>query len=889
MQKKPLGLHILIVLSAVLASCLMVRGDDSAGPTLAPIAAISQETRTEIRFELKAKTSDAPPLRFDLIRVRKEGKDLTVPRNMALDRDKGTFMWMPTPSQAGVYELTLVARDKKDREAFTTARIDVRERIITAAQGPVGDLLRKWYAAGTAAGNTGDFYDNRDREHSPLDLRPYPQLDKVQYSPEERKANKDWALQSTLLPYLVFGNSSTSAPPLSGGSNIRSYYAHPRGLEFLYNQYRTNNLYIYPAHHDHHPGHNGKPFYGDLFPTNSPYLIASQGSSGSDQPFMRALPLTLAAFQPEVKKKLRERGLLMPTVQMIFRSSNKHLADPKDYLTGKAHPTVFEGSWVDDLKMVQMAHEIDLKTIPPMIQLRVVEEDAAVHGQDFFEPNMTETLCDSPAVIARVFRGGKEYHRMVVSAEASGDVNKHPLTFHWAVLRGDAARIEIKPLKADRSVVEIRVPFHERRPVAGPVKLESNRVDIGAFVHNGTYYSAPGFVTFFCLDHEARTHGADGRLLEIGYGVGEPDFSIADWKALFAKLQGDGKDLGSQLLKGGLKAEALAAIAKAGEDYRKAWPVLEEAQARHKEMTAKAQRAQAALKAAEEKYREAQKKHAAAPSNDTQAALKEAIRERDVADHASKTAAAVVQESQKGLASTTKLVGDITSLPRAGLDVPLKDFVDRTLMQLAQAPTFYIDHQEAIDSLAQASDAARRTRFVDARKRMIGLGILKEGKTACRLQSLREGPAPVAKRLTAYEKNMLTRFHAELLSILVYPGMVNQSFKVNFVDQRISSPKAWRDIYHYDRKGNRVGWTRRDGTTEQEFNADGHVILEKDKLGRALQARTVKYEYDPPLNKAGMFRTLKQAWDNHIVHYEYVDENDWRGRISKREPVEEKK
>ena len=129
-----------------------------------------------------------------------------------------------------------------------------------------------------------------------------------------------------------------------GGSNARNYYASSEGLAFLFKQYVSNNLYIYPEHLDHDPGHNGVGGYGDLFPTNTPYLITSQGSSGSDQPFMRALPYVLAAFRPEVKKRLIQTGMLMPTIQMILRINNPHLSSSKDYLTGKAHPTVFPGS-----------------------------------------------------------------------------------------------------------------------------------------------------------------------------------------------------------------------------------------------------------------------------------------------------------------------------------------------------------------------------------------------------------------------------------------------------------------------------------------------------------------------------------------------------------------
>ncbi len=48
--------------------------------------------------------------------------------------------------------------------------------------------------------------------------------------------------------------------------------------------------------------------YGDLYPTNTPYLIISQGSSGSDQPFMRAIPFTLAASAPRSRRCWSMKG-----------------------------------------------------------------------------------------------------------------------------------------------------------------------------------------------------------------------------------------------------------------------------------------------------------------------------------------------------------------------------------------------------------------------------------------------------------------------------------------------------------------------------------------------------------------------------------------------------
>src|SRR5208282_5325282 len=126
----------------------------------------------------------------------------------------------------------------------------------------------------------------------------------------------------------------------------------------------------------------------------------------------------------------------MPFVQMILRSTNKHLAGPKEYLTGKAHPTVFEGSWVDELAMVQKAHALELKSLPPLVKLHVVEEDKAVQGVDYFDPAYAEALAYTPSCIARVHRSKAHKHRLVVSAAGSFNLNKSPLTYTWVILRG---------------------------------------------------------------------------------------------------------------------------------------------------------------------------------------------------------------------------------------------------------------------------------------------------------------------------------------------------------------------------------------------------------------------------------------------------------------------
>jgi hypothetical protein len=109
----------------------------------------------------------------------------------------------------------------------------LRQKPITTVGGPVGDLLKAWWKEGSAAGNVGDYYDNRDGDHSPLNLGLFPQLLAVKYSADDVKQRKHWAAQHVIHPAVVFGNSSTSAPPTLGGSNPRHYYCANGGLNFL--------------------------------------------------------------------------------------------------------------------------------------------------------------------------------------------------------------------------------------------------------------------------------------------------------------------------------------------------------------------------------------------------------------------------------------------------------------------------------------------------------------------------------------------------------------------------------------------------------------------------------------------------------------------------------
>jgi len=380
-------------------------------------------------------------------------------------------------------------------------------------KGGPADKINTWYREGTAAGNHGDFYDNHDSKHSMAAVNNFPQLTQIRYGEDARKRNLHHGLQTQFLfNGIVMGNSSTA---LVNGPYWRSQprlaYVSKRRASVLYLQYINNHVYCYPEHRDHDSGK------GDVFPANTPYVFISQGSSGSDRAAMNAILYTLAAFRPEVKKFLAENQALMPTIQLIARYTHDNLEKPEDYLTGKAHPTVFNAGGFSADRMAESAHALTKETVPPLVKLNVVEDDDSQVGRDYFDIGPRQELFTTPCAIARVHRTTNYKYRMVVSAEESADLNGRDLTYHWKVLRGDADRIEINPLNEAGSVVELLVPFHPKQEIGHGSTLQSSRVDIGCFVNNGLFYSAPAFVTFYSLPNERRGYRADEKVAFVEY------------------------------------------------------------------------------------------------------------------------------------------------------------------------------------------------------------------------------------------------------------------------------------------------------------------------------------------------------------------------------------
>jgi hypothetical protein len=373
------------------------------------------------------------------------------------------------------------------------------------------DRLRDLHREGRAAGNSGDLYDNRDRGHSNLPPERHPQVIPVRYGEAARARDVDYGLNDRILfDRPTFGNSSTA---LTSGPLWRSLpraaltRADGAGPWRLWEAYLANQVYVYPSHKD------VTAEGGDLLPANTPYMIVAEGSSGADQPFLEAVAMILAAFRPDTKARLVEEGLLAPTVQFVFRRSQRSVLSREDYFSGLAHPSAFPFHEIGLARMVSLANSIAADAIPPVVRLEVVAEDEARQGVDFFGEGLSERLFDTPSAIARVWRGTAHTRAMTVSAAATRDPNGRPLAFHWRLLRGDPERVRIRP-SGDGARAEIEIDWQAPRPVADESPVVSSRVDIGVFASNGVHDSAPAFVSLLLPAHETRVYepGPDGTL-----------------------------------------------------------------------------------------------------------------------------------------------------------------------------------------------------------------------------------------------------------------------------------------------------------------------------------------------------------------------------------------
>jgi hypothetical protein len=285
---------------------------------------------------------------------------------------------------------------------------------------------------------------------------------------------------------------------------------------------------------------------------------------------------------------------------------------------------------------------------------------------------------------------------------------------------------------------------------------------------------------------------------------------------------------------------------------------------------------------AKKKLAEAKKAHGKEPPDEAAKALKELEAKLKQLEKEARDADTRWSNARRKLQDAQKTAHGVLTRKRPVLAGSVKERIERALNAIKNDVNLYFEHAGAIRELCDASqDAGRKKAFLNARESLVKRGILKaDDKGRFSLFSLLDGANPVVSRLTRYERNRIEWFNIAIMQNLIYPGLLNRRYERNYVNPVLATPKGWRDVYHYDAKGRLIGWTRHGAKGKQEFTADGALITKKDRLGRAIEARTVNY-----VIKGDKARPsgLKQEPGDTIRCYEYASDDDRVGRVAKEE------
>ncbi len=326
-------------------------------------------------------------------------------------------------------------------------------------------------------GNAGDLYFNRDSNHSNLDTSLFPGLVRVVLEGELKEKGLDFP--NMLFPLPVFGNCSRAmtAGPLWRSLPRALVTFEAARLNFMYRLYRTNQVWVFPMVDD------VKGKYGDIMPSVTPYWLATEGRSWSDQPYLKAALEISRSLKPEVKEELVKRGLLSAQIQSILRRSLKGVETEEDYLSAKAHPTALPPNGVDMDRLKRLSSELTVDKIAP---LALITGLAA--SKTDYSGKMPEVTYVTPCAAAFVLRG-EEKKRSFLVRIAGGE------GFAMSVVHGDEDAAKFKRVGNDAAEIEV-----ERSLISA-----TNRVDVAIFTRSATSdWSAPSYISFSVIDKSAK-------------------------------------------------------------------------------------------------------------------------------------------------------------------------------------------------------------------------------------------------------------------------------------------------------------------------------------------------------------------------------------------------
>lgn len=383
-------------------------------------------------------------------------------------------------------------------------------------KGPYASLIGTWLSEGSAAGNAGDLYVNRDEDRTQLKTALFPNLTSAYYGDEAQQTRAhvgaaNGTFSSGGVMYPVVGTSAVALTTTAFWRSLPRLITSEATADALsYRLAMMNQLYLYDVTPDITFQSNN-----DLLMAHTTQFLATMGNPTAQQdPTASMEALTellfagLAAMQPETKQRMIRQGLFVQTFQMLLRKS---LKGSPDYCSSQAHPIVFDVEKLDGERFVKAAHALKVADLPVAFQIAARYESMPRQYVDYFDAPGSERISDTPWSIKRVIRGKDKTRKITVSAK-SVEAN---VTYKWFVVSGNPEKIRIRLLTKDGALATIEVDYHGIFEQNG---VRTRHVDIACVaLRKGEPASAPCFVSFRYLGNEQRTYDEKGRIVTIDY------------------------------------------------------------------------------------------------------------------------------------------------------------------------------------------------------------------------------------------------------------------------------------------------------------------------------------------------------------------------------------
>ncbi|MCC6486874.1 MAG: hypothetical protein IT364_05180 [Candidatus Hydrogenedentes bacterium] len=344
--------------------------------------------------------------------------------------------------------------------------------------------INQWYTEGTAAGLTQDTFRSFDNDHSSIRTVFFPQLNVAEPVTSFGTSCKNVLGQRVTMGVQSYGTQGMCVADFHCVNTIRSFYESGKpapGPQALFRIFYENNfVYVAPAVGTFAPDK-------DAFSFLSPFYLHSVGASGTDATLLKPLVFASAALPPDLKTRILRNGLFAPVMMYLFKNAIAgDIKSPDAHLPAYTLPEEAENAhpgpspFLDTL--ISSAH--GLKHVPPVCRMKATP--VAPSSAEGKEVQLAGYMEDNTYAFSSALRPGEALELEVDLRPSWTDEGKHVTEYYAAVLRGKA---DIQSLESNGSRVKVTVPWEVRD------RDRDFRTDILLLVSDGTYYSAPAYIS----------------------------------------------------------------------------------------------------------------------------------------------------------------------------------------------------------------------------------------------------------------------------------------------------------------------------------------------------------------------------------------------------------